>query len=300
MFVKKIKFTTIAMNKTFKAFTILPIAILILAGCGTVEEKTDYPETLIIGHRGSGITSAEFQENTLASVINAFHRLDGAEVDIQCSLDGTIWLFHDTGLPGNDLLCLPQASDEELEKMANEIPGYTLTRLEEIMQYMIQMEETPVLSMDVKGYFPNGCFEEKNATHFYFDKMAESFFELLELYPLQSHIIIETDYDYFLDLVKENEPLIELYLLGYHDFRERIEKALERSYHGISHSFRDEYLTREEIELARQNGLKVQLWTISSEKDFEMALSWKPAYIQTGNVPLGEKFLNMASEKNEN
>jgi len=299
MFVMKIKFTTIAMNKIFKAFTILLFAILIHAGCGTVEEKTNHPETLIIGHRGSGITSAEFQENTLASVVNAFQSLDGAEVDIQCSLDGTIWLFHDAGLPGNDMLCLPQASDQELEKMANEIPGYTLTRLEEIMQYMIQMEETPVLSLDVKGYFPNGCFKDNNAPHFYFDMMAESFFQLLELYPLQSHIIIETDYDYFLDLVKKNEPLIELYLLGYHDFRERLEKALERSYHGISHSFRDEYLTHEEIELARQNGLKVQLWTINTAEEMELALSWNPAFIQTGNLQLGEKTLTRVIQENE-
>lgn len=288
------------MNSFLKAILFLVTPIFILMGCGSVEQKTEYPPTLIIGHRGSGITTAEFQENTLASVINAFERLNGAVVDIQCSKDGTIWLFHDSDLPTDDLLCLPQATDREMEELAEAKPDLNFTRLEDLLNYMTQMEETAVLSLDVKGYFPNGCFEENNAPKHYFEMMAESLFALLERYPLQSHIIIETDYDYFLDLVKENEPLIELFLLGYHDFRERIERAIERSYHGISYNFKDEFLTREEIELARQNGLKVQLWPINSEEDFEMALSWKPAFIKTGNINLGEKLSNLTTGENEN
>lgn len=286
------------LKKTF-FFVITPV-FFILTGCVSVEEKTEYPSALILGHRGSGVTSAEFQENTVASVINAFERLDGAVVDIQCSKDGTIWLFHDAGLPADDLLCLPQTTDKELEELAGKLTDFTFTRLEEILQLMTMMEKTPVLSLDVKGYFPNGCFEENNAPKHYFEMMAESLFALLERYPLQSHIIIETDYDYFLDLVKENEPFIELFLLGYHDFRERIERAIERSYHGISYNFKDEFLTREEIELARQNGLKVQLWPINSEEDFEMALSWKPAFIKTGNINQGEKLSNLTTGENEN
>jgi glycerophosphoryl diester phosphodiesterase len=288
------------MNDFKRSFLFIVILVFVLAGCNNAGVETEYPETRILGHRGSGHTSEEFQENTFSSVINAFKRLDGAEADIQCSKDGTIWLFHDASLPGNELLCVPGATDRELDELSRESENFTITRLEEIFDYMIQMEETPVLSLDVKGHFTNGCFETNNAPNSYFDLMAQSLSDLLALYPLHAHVVVETDYVYFLDLIKELEPQLELYLLGYRNFRERIEKALEKGYQGISYNFKDEFLTHEEIELARQNGLKVQLWTIYTQDDMEVALSWKPAFIQTGNIQAAEIFLSMTNENQGN
>lgn len=288
------------MNNFKRSFLFLVTPVFVLAGCNNVEVETEYPETRILGHRGSGLTSEEFQENTFSSVINAFKRLDGAEADIQCSKDGTIWLFHDANLPGNKLLCVPGATDQELEELARERENFTITRLEEIFEYMIQMEEKPMLSLDVKGHFTNGCFETDNAPNPYFEKMAQSLSDLLARYHLHAHVLVETDYVYFLDLIKNKEPKVELYLLGYQNIRERIDKALTSGYQGISYNFKDEYLTHEEIELARQNGLKVQLWTINTEEEMELALSWNPAFIQTGNIQLAEIFLPMTNENQGN
>ena len=284
-------FITTNVNDFVRSFLFLVIPAFFMTSCNNAEVESEYPESRILGHRGSGLTTEEFQENTLSSVINAFKRLDGAEADIQCSKDGTIWLFHDANLPGNKLLCVPGATDQELEELARESQNFTITRLEEIFEYMVQMEKTPILSLDVKGHFTNGCFETENAPNSYFDLMAQSFSDLLVSYPLHANVLVETDYVYFLDQIKKTEPKIELYLLGYRNFSERIDKALNKGYHGISYNFKDEYLTPDEIELARQKGLKVQLWTIYNEEDMQEALSWKPAFIQTGNLKLGEKFL---------
>ncbi len=285
-----------------KQSTISILLALIMLACGSQDEhtRTAFPDTKIIGHRGSGATQySEYQENTYTAIRNAFEKLHGAETDIQSSKDGTIWLFHDAGLPTNDmdLHCIPNSTDQELMNLSQSMEGFTLTRLEEIFELMTDTSPIPRLSLDVKGHFPNGCFETDNATRPYFDKMAENLKELLMEYPLQDYIMVETDYTYFLDLVKEAEPDIELFLLGYNDFRQRMEMAMESSYHGISFNFRDEYLTGEEIELARQNGLKVQLWTLYTEEDFEKALSWGPHFIQTGNVDQGhQEILSMDSE----
>jgi len=290
----------IAGMNNFTGIFLFLISACFISGCSNAEVETEYPETRILGHRGSGLTSEEFQENTFSSVINAFERLNGAEVDIQCSKDGTIWLFHDADLPGNKLLCVPGATDKEIEELANKMDNYTITRLEEIFEYMFHMEEIPIISLDVKGHFPNGCFDTDNAPNPYFDLMAESLSNLLSKYPIQNNVLVETDYVYFLDIIKNKEPQLDIYLLGYRDFRERIEKAINKGYQGISYNFKDEHLTREEIELARQNGLKVQLWTINTEEDMEVALSWKPAFIQTGNVKLGEESLNKINKKKNN
>lgn len=290
MFGMRINFFIAGMNNFAGIFLFL-ITAFFMTGCNNTEVETEFPQTRILGHRGSGLSTEEFQENTFLSVINAFKRIDGAEVDIQCSKDGTIWLFHDANLPGNKLLCAPGATDQELDELARESENFTITRLEEIFEYMIQMEKTPMLSLDVKGHFSNGCFDTDNAPNSYFDLMANSLSDLLARYPLHTHVLVETDYVYFLEIVKKMEPQVELYLLGYSNFSERIDKAFNNGYHGISYNFKDEYLTHEEIEVARQKGLKVQLWTIYTEEDMQKALSWKPAFIQTGNTNLGEKYL---------
>lgn len=291
MFVMRINFFIACMNNFAGIFLFL-ITAFFMTGCNNTEVQTEFPQTHILGHRGSGLSTEEFQENTFPSVINAFKRLDGAEVDIQCSKDGTIWLFHDATLPGTDLLCVPGATDRELDELSRESENFTITRLEEIFDFMIQMEKTPILSLDVKGHYTNGCFDSDNAPNSYFELMANSLSDLLAGYPLHTYVLVETDYVYFLELLKKMEPQIELYLLGYSNFSERIDKAFNSGYHGISYNFKDEYLTIEEFELARQKGLKVQLWTIYTEEDMQEAISWKPDFIQTGNTNLGEKYLS--------
>ncbi len=278
-----------------KRISFFIVSALFLLSCTQPPEALPPPETKILGHRGSGASSiSNYQENTYQSVKNAFLKLHGAEIDVQCSKDGTIWLFHDAGLPKNDmdLLCIPASSDEDLIKMANKDTLFTLTRLEEIFELMIQMDKTPVVSLDIKGHFPNGCFESDSAPHHYFDMMSQSLSSLLNKYNVHKYVMVETNYTYFLDKMLAIEPQTECFLLGYSNFSERMDVALSNSYHGISYNFNDQNLAKEDVETARQNGLKIQLWTIYNEKDFERAISLAPDFIQTGNVELGQEFIS--------
>lgn len=263
--------------------------------CKTGNDEPMQKSTFILGHRGSGVSSqSEFQENTYESVLNAFEKLDGAEVDIQCSKDGTLWLFHDADLPENEhnLLCVPQSTDIQITRFAVRSDSFTITPLEEIFVLMASKKITPFLSLDIKGYFNNGCFENSDQLQLYFESMANGLDELLTRYPLHNHIMIETDYQYFLDLIVEQQPGIETYLLGYNDFENRIKTALEKSYDGISFNYKDDNLTDEDLQNARNQNLKVQLWTVYNEDDFTRLMEWKPDFIQTGNVELGEMFMD--------
>lgn len=276
-----------------------PIFVLIIFfamnSCQKEPEPKVVLETKILGHRGSGTTELSgIQENTLTSVANAFENLHGAEVDIQCSKDGTIWLYHDSDLPSIalPLICIPQSTDSELDQFASQHEDFTLTRLEEVFALMTQISKVPCLSLDVKGHFSSQCFEGENAPESYFELMAASLTDLLDRYNVSGRVMVETDYQNFLDLMIAHEPRVECYLLGYSNFNERMEVALSKKYHGISYNYNNQDLSGADILSAHQKGLKVQLWTLGNETDFLRVLDWNPDFIQAGYVDLGQQFMD--------
>lgn len=274
--------------------------MLFFLSCTHQTKELPPADTKILGHRGSGATSiSDYQENTYTSVKNAFQKLDGAEVDIQCSKDGTIWLFHDAGLPENEqgLSCIPQSYDQDLIDLANHDTLFRFSKLEKIFVMMSEMEKKPYISLDVKGHFPNGCFEGDNAPRQYFDMIVHGLSDLLGKYKLRDYVMVETNYQYFLDEIHEKEPHIERYLLGYEDFEKVMDAAISKAYDGISYKFNDPGLSKQNIKYARKNGLKIQLWTLYSENDFERIFNWGPDFIQTGNVELGENFITNSAEQ---
>ena len=72
-----------------------------------IPPNQNYPTTYFLGHKGAGSNNYNDvnMEHSIASFIEALQVLDGVEVDMQMSLDGTIWLFHDIDI--NYSLCSP-------------------------------------------------------------------------------------------------------------------------------------------------------------------------------------------------
>ncbi|MFP4557353.1 MAG: glycerophosphodiester phosphodiesterase [Bacteroidales bacterium] len=269
--------------------TLLSILAALLTSCTSQKHEGDNSETKILGHCGSGANYAsDIEANSYASVKNGFEKLHGAEVDIQCSKDGTIWLYHDVDLPENEMgmLCIPNSTDSEIFELFAQDTTRSITKLEDILILINQMDKKPLLSLDVKGYFPNGCFERASAPNSYFEMLAENISYLLNKYNLYNNVMVETDYKYFLDLIRDSEPNIECYLLGYHDFNEKVDEALAKNYHGVSYRYSDENLDKQAIEAGQQKGLKVMLWAVYKEDDFRMVIDWKPDLVQIGNLEL--------------
>lgn len=278
------------MNKVIISGILLFAVFVFFPGCFPSGQVSLGPaETKVLGHRGSGKTAVSgIQENTYASVNRAFRHLDGAEIDIQCSKDGTLWLYHDAGLPDNQkgLLCIPGSTDARLKALADSDSAFTLTTLEEVFILMTFTQPRPVVSLDIKGYFPNGCFSGNNAPHAYFDRLLNSLEALINKYNLHNQVMVETDYVYFLDEAKSRLEGVECYLLGYDDLDGLARRAIKKSYDGISYNFASPDLDSLAIAAVRAKGLKVQLWSLYDEESLEKAMLLGADYIQTGLVPL--------------
>ncbi len=96
------------------------LVFLVLFGC---QKKDSFNDILIIGHAGNGLENINtfFHDNSLKSIELALQTngCDGIELDVQISLDGTLWLYHDPNLSSetNGAGCIPDLNDEYLETL---------------------------------------------------------------------------------------------------------------------------------------------------------------------------------------
>ncbi len=241
--------------------------------------------TKYLGHRGSGSDSWNDkdsslpQENTYEAIVLGSQKLDGAEMDIQMSKDGTIWLWHDdkinNTLPQSDL-SLPCLSDAEVLSLLPS--GKTINKLELVLQWL---SNTPnkKFSLDVKGYFTS-CSTLNLVS--YFDRMTDSLTKMLTKYNLMDRVIVETDYQDFLDLMKVKSPKVETYLLAYSNLDAAITTVLNKGYNGVSMAFSDKSLNATNIKRLRAHNLKIQLWSLYNKDDIYNVSIYQPDYIQTG------------------
>lgn len=236
----------------------LLILLFVLVACEQKVEQKEIAVNLQFGHRGSGadVYNGKFIENTLPSVQHALEHLDGCEIDIQTSSSGTIWVYHDDVLGHfcneyNEEMCIPMASDEQLSEIKQcrgEIQD-RLYKLEEILQlFSLPENREKFISLDVKGYFKKECFEGRNASKDYFEKMSEELCKLIDKYNISDQVIVETGYTTFLDMIRSCNPNVRCHIVGYTNFDERISLAIEKGYQGVSFSLYDELITREDVE----------------------------------------------------
>jgi glycerophosphoryl diester phosphodiesterase len=293
--------STFISSKGYKTLFLVIIAILILSSCHQEADTVVYSnhKTLIFGHRGSGsgVYQGKYIENTLSSVRHALEKLDGTEVDVQMSADGTIWVFHDEELTflcdTNNFRppCLPLSSDDYLNtiRICREGVEDRLYQLEEVFQLLALPEfSDKYLSVDVKGYFKASCFENRNAPSEYHLHMAEACNGLINKYQLKHRVFFETDYKTFHDKIKQLDKEVQCHLLSYSDFLKTKNRVIEKGYDGISFNLKDETATQENISQAMKQGIAVQLWTVYTRNDLEKAMKLNPFSIQVSQVGLVE------------
>jgi glycerophosphoryl diester phosphodiesterase len=272
---------------------------LLLISCKSEEKSDQAFENLYFGHRGSGanVYEEKFIENTLSSVDFAMNYLDGCEVDIQMSKDGTIWLYHDDMLGhfcdttvGNSL-CIPNANDALIEDLqqCRENQKDRIYKLDEVLKLLSEQEnKRKFLSLDVKGYFDSLCFPYRNAPDIYFNKMAKELVLMVERYDLADKIIVETDYTIFLDTIKKSNEKIRCHLIGYKNFPDVVSRAIDRNYDGVSFSLFDESITVQEVQKAKEKGLEVQVWPINDTTQLQKAKEMRPFSMQISKLKFSE------------
>jgi len=251
---------------------------------------------LFLGHRGSGANvysgkaAGLANENTLNAVMEGCQYLDGAEIDIQMSADSTIWLWHDDLFAYNEdsvPLSIPVMTDAEINQIISRQSHEKITSLHDVLIYLNKLPEKKFISLDVKGYFPY-CPDLNGKK--YLTTLATQLANLIRTSHLTHQIMVETDYQVFLDEMKKQLPEVNCYLLGYSNLISKINKAKEKGYDGISFNANDSSLNIRNINMLKSEELKIQLWTVNDTATIRNIMKFHPATIQTDNLSAKQLF----------
>jgi glycerophosphoryl diester phosphodiesterase len=279
------------MVKRSRVYIVVAGLFLVFTACSKVkyypDSSNDFERTKILGHRGYGAFHSQYQENTFLAAQQGLLEMDGVEVDIQISKDGTIWLAHNAPLPdcnGHSSKCFPETQDKDIEKLDSCLgPDFVFSRLEPIFELIANRYPDKVISLDVKAWAPCG-FESSDILGM-LNLIGEKIIGLGTKYGVSKNIMVESETASFLKFVKKRSDDIETYLVSFGDFERAMQLCLEAEFDGIAFQYKEkEEIGLEEIELIRNKGLKIQLWTVNDTNHIREALAIKPDYIQSDNL----------------
>ncbi|HEY1024888.1 MAG TPA: glycerophosphodiester phosphodiesterase [Sphingobacteriaceae bacterium] len=278
------------------AFFFLFLIALIISGSCSKNNDPRETQVSFLGHKGAGNNGYNDHnlENTISAVREGVQMLDGVEVDVQMSLDGTIWLFHDEDNV-NDLNCsgttevqsIPSMYDSEIEKiqLCHKTKKDRLYKLSEVITFYKATPGGFFLSLDVKVSFPAEVMQVVGGKNAYLLRFADSLASVIGTVNPEK-IMVEIDSRLFCEQLKShpNAAAVKTFFMRYEPFDQKIENAIELGYDGVSCNFTDETITPEKIRKAQEMGLLVQLWTPYFRDEVTKTFSWNPDFIQTDNI----------------
>lgn len=253
------------------------------------------PNLKFLGHRGAGSNNYNDvnMENSIPSIKQALAVMDGVEVDVQMSLDGTLWLFHDSDV--NYTLCTPGAPRSIITMHDDEIAKLKLcsrTKNGRVYKYseLINLFNSPeypkgfYISMDIKTEHPAATLKAVGGEEVYLRKFAQQLAkELSVLTHSASLIMMEQDHPAFISELKKYNvgKLVKYYMDGYRSFDIMVADALKLGYDGVSVIFTDKAVSAKKIAAAQAKGLKIQLWTPYYDSEVYKCYNMHPDFIQT-------------------
>lgn len=164
---------------------------LLLFACNKTEQ---YPAVQIFGHAGMGMNIAYsvYHDNSEEAIDMAMSlpHIDGVEMDVRMSKDGTLWLFHENHLEisTSGEGCIAELTDQEIEALHyKSLHREQLVRLDDILK---KMKPGLTFILDIKHW--NECAQQ-------YSDMALFKQKLLAIPDsLKSQIIIDSSYPYWL------------------------------------------------------------------------------------------------------
>jgi glycerophosphoryl diester phosphodiesterase len=277
----------------FLAANFLLCCSFIFSSCG----RPSPLETNIqfLGHKGSGNNNYNdvLLENTVPSVQGVLSRLDGAEIDVQMSLDGTIWIFHNSSLSNSACInsiqdTIPKMRDTDIEliRICHKNKSDRLYRLAELVNWANTTPEGFYLSLDIKVSFNAGTFALYGNKDGYLAKFADALALIFVNYKFTDKVLVEIDSKFFCNLIKNHKATNKMTtcFMRYEAMPQKIENAIKLGYDGLSCNYTDVTVTKENIEIAHSAGLKVQLWTPYYRDELRKAFAMNPDFIQTDNI----------------
>lgn len=246
-------------------------------------------ETKFIGHKGSGPigqhNNPTWHENGSPSVLNALKKTDGTEIDIQMSLDSTLWLFHDhTILSCNDtLINISLLNDSIISSISDCNFNKQLITLDEfntlLGQYKLNKKH---ISLDLKVLSNPEIVNEWEE-----DSLVSYVFEQIHQILKAENVVLEIPQN-----ISYKNAISHSKLEIYQVFYDKKSIPKEEAEH-ISVPFN--VFTE-----LNSNHKKSQLWTTNKLSDMITAMQENPNYIQSDNIPLASFISRLRSEQTIN
>lgn len=282
----------IGISRIISISFILAGLIILTNSCGKpepIETNTNF-----LGHKGSGNNNYNdlLIENTLPSVISAVNRLDGAELDIQMSLDGTPWIWHNASLKGyvcnsNAQDTIPKMRDIEIEqvKICHQTKQDRIYKLSEVLSWN-NAGPGVYISLDIKVSFSAATFRLYGDRNGYLTQLANSLVTIFENYRHTDKTLVEVDNQLFCTRLKSfpSTRNITTCFMRYEPMQQKIANAVRLGYDGLSCNYTDPSVTKETVAAAQKSGLKVQLWTPYYRDELRKAFAMNPDFVQTDNI----------------
>lgn len=260
-----------------KHLTLIVSLALIFISCSK-EDLTINTNIIVLGHGGMGIGQT-YPMNTFESILKCLNSgTDGSEIDVQLTKDGVLVAYHskdlsdDTNLSGtiNDL---NWSEIEDAFYISTPYLNYSILSLDQLFANVPNLK-------DYKFTFDCKLYTNSNAINFE-DAYINSLSKIIDKYDLKSNIYIESQDTSFLLKLKERYPHYKLFIYP-SSFEEGFNIALDLNLYGITISTKD--VSREQIEKAHNNNLKVAIWNTHSKNKNIEGVNKIPDFIQTDKV----------------
>ena len=273
------------------------ICTLILTECkkASVELTPLNLDVSFFGHKGGGNNSfnPNFIENTVPSIKEGLKTMNGVEVDVQMSLDGTLWLFHhpdvgESSCNTNYHHSLILLKDSEIEKVqiCSGNKQDRIYKLEELVSYWNSTIDGFPISMHIKLDQTRDTLNSPliGGDVRYLGNVADQLIKVFKTMNHKNQLFAEVFDQAFLQKMHTYLPDVKICLLKEVDFPMQVDAAISLGYDGVSSAFNAASISYTEVKRAKDLGLVVQLWTPDTKADIISAYLLKPTHIQTNNL----------------
>jgi len=248
-----------------------------------------------LGHKGGGNVdyNSKHIESTVLSIQDGLKTMNGVEVDLQMSLDGTIWMYHDGDLGRSSCKtnyhhCIVLMKDVDIAKAQVCVGGNQdgIYKLEELTNLWKNSTSGFFISMEVKLDFPADTINSPliGGEAAYLSKFAIGMAKIFPDVKFKNQLMIEVYDATFCTKIHATIPDIKVCLLKDVTFPQQINDAYTLGYDGVSCIFDDPTLTADQVKIAQDKGLIVQLWTPDTPAELTKAFNDHPNFIQTDNL----------------
>ena len=271
------------------------LAISFLFGCSSESEVTSYefnfpPHLITLGHKGSGtfqVYGNTFRDNSVSGILYALEELDGAEFDIQLSLDSTLWLFHDHVMLDcqGELVNIASMTDSSIE--VNSACNYSaeVARFKDLVKALENVKhQSKTLSLDLKVLQNPEAIKtfggEAELAMFIAEKINDLISEM-NIFKVFIEVPFSSQVHIMESITGRNTFLI-------HNSFEYLRQSLRMNHSSPIHHYYEDMPS-----LFHDYGKQSLLWVINSADEMMNALALNPTAIQTDNIPMVQFFRSL-------